>query len=209
MILRKKQAKAYHHGDLATGLLDAVENLTAKFGLEAVSLRACAKALGVSPAAAFRHYADKRALLTAFATRAILTMADFMGAGRDRARAAQTNEFQAVGLAYIEFALDHPAMFQVMWRRELLDEAEPAFTAALGILKGHLASGFHGTLADDDPETISPQEMLAWSSVHGLASLMVDGPVARQETRQEKLRMAESMLNALSPAFAQEEDEAA
>lgn len=201
MILRKKQAKAYHHGDLATGLLDAVEKITAQFGLEAVSLRACAKALGVSPAAAFRHYSDKRALLTAFATRAILAMAAAMQAGREAAQKDQDNEFRAVGLAYIRFALTNPAMFQVMWRRELLDETEPAFVAAHKELRSYLASGFHGTIADDDPDTISPQELLAWSGVHGLASLMIDGPLASQGDTQDKLSAAEDMLRAMGSAL--------
>ena len=73
MELRRKTQNRYHHGDLAAELLVAVEELAGKFGWEAVSLRAAAKALGVSPPAAFKHYADKRALLTALATKALAT----------------------------------------------------------------------------------------------------------------------------------------
>ena len=62
---QKTEKKAYHHGNLAESLLNAVDELATQFGLEAVTLRGCAKLVGVSPSSAFRHYADKRALLTA------------------------------------------------------------------------------------------------------------------------------------------------
>ena len=202
MPLRKKTSNSYHHGDLATGLLDAVGELTAKFGLEAVSLRACAKSLGVSPAAAFRHYADKRALLTAFATRALGLLAQEMRAAQKEAKANGENEFLSIGLSYVRFALNNPGMFQAMWRRELLDENDEALQAASNQLGSYLASGFAGTIPDDDPNSLSAQELLAWSSVQGLANLLVDGPVARGQTAGEKLLLAQQMLEALSPSLA-------
>ena len=118
MPFRRKNQNAYHHGDLAAALLQAVEDLATKFGVEAVSLRACAKALGVSPTAAFRHYADKRALLTAFAAKALGQMATTMEDARTKAIELEQDPFMAVGLGYIDFALKKPAMFQLMWRRD-------------------------------------------------------------------------------------------
>ena len=100
----KKQG--YHHGNLAQSLLNAVDELASKFGIESVTLRGCAKLVGVSPSSAFRHYADKRSLMTAFATRALKQLTERMTAARDEAAAAGDNPFHAVGLAYIEFALD-------------------------------------------------------------------------------------------------------
>ena len=78
MPILKKAKNSYHHGNLAESLLDAVDEIATKFGLEAVSLRACAKLVGVSPSSAFRHYADKRGLLTAFATRALHQLSEQM-----------------------------------------------------------------------------------------------------------------------------------
>ena len=54
---------------------------------------------------------------------------------------------------------------------------------------------------DDDPTSLSTQELLVWSSVHGLANLFVDGPVAKDETKTQKLTRASEMIDALSPAF--------
>ena len=68
----------YHHGHLAESLLEAVDEIASQFGIEAVTLRACAKRVGVSPSSAFRHYVDKRALLTAFATRALNKLVEAM-----------------------------------------------------------------------------------------------------------------------------------
>ena len=130
MPFRRKNQNAYHHGDLASGLLQAVEELATKFGLEAVSLRACAKLLGVSPAAAFKHYADKRALLTAFAAKALGQMAETMEERGAKAQSDGSDPFFAVGLAYVEFALQKAAMFQLMWRRDLINETDAAFLSA-------------------------------------------------------------------------------
>ena len=80
----KSENKPYHHGNLAESLLEAVDELATKFGLEAVTLRACAKIVGVSPSSAFRHYADKRALLTAFATKALDQLSELMEFAQDQ-----------------------------------------------------------------------------------------------------------------------------
>ena len=118
---RHSEKRAYHHGNLAESLLNAVDELATQFGLEAVTLRGCAKLIGVSPSSAFRHYADKRALLTAFATRALHQLADTMSEARHRAHREETDAFCAVGLAYIEFALEKPALFATRCVVEMIE----------------------------------------------------------------------------------------
>lgn len=193
--------KSYHHGNLAESLLDAVDDIASRFGLEAVTLRACAKQLGVSPSSAFRHYADKRALLTAFATRAILQLSQAMEDAKQAARKAGEDEFFAVGMAYVAFALDKPAFFRAMWREETIYAQDEAYVHATTGLAAHLKQGFVSTIEDEDPHAFSPQELLAWSAVHGLANLFVDGPVGSGKSREGKLALAAEMLTALSPAF--------
>lgn len=197
----KSEKKPYHHGNLAESLLDAVDELATKFGLEAVTLRACAKIVGVSPSSAFRHYADKRALLTAFASKALLQLSELMESAQNQAVKEGRNAFSAVGLAYIGFALDKPAFFRAMWREETIYTNDEAYIAATKRLSKHLQGGFAETIADDDPESFSPQELLAWSSVHGLAHLFVDGPVEKGKSKKQKLATAQAMITALSPVF--------
>jgi len=161
----------------------------------------CTKRIGVSPSSAFRHYADKRALLTAFATRALNQLLSAMDSAREHASANGSNAFLAVGLAYIEFGLQKPAFFRAMWREETIYVNDEDYRQAASQLSARLKSGFASAIDDDDPDAFSPEELLAWSCVHGLASLFVDGPVARGKSIEHRLQMAKSMLRAASPAF--------
>ena len=197
----RKDKDTYHHGNLAESLLNAVDEIATKFGLEAVTLRACAKLVGVSPSSAFRHYADKRALLTAFATRALLQLSEAMSDAKSLAEHQDEDLFSAVGLAYVMFALDKPAFFRAMWREETIYTADEAYVSAADQLASHLRGGFANSLQDIDPEEFSPQELLAWSSVHGLANLFVDGPIGLNKNRSEKLKLAEHMIEALKPSL--------
>ncbi len=192
-----EKSGSYHHGDLAEALLEAVDQLARKFGLEAVTLRACAKLVGVAPSAGFRHYADKRALLTAFAARAHQRVANQMNQAAETAKIAGDPPFLAVALAYVSFALDEPAAFQVMWRSELIYTEDAAYHEASRGLAQLVRAGFAGTLADDDAESMSGEELLAWSAVHGLASLFADGPLFRGEDKSAKLAHAREALAAL------------
>ena len=199
---QKAQKSAYHHGNLAESLLDAVDELATQFGLEAVTLRGCAKLTGVSPSSAFRHYMDKRALLTAFATRALNQLAHAMEQAKQQALREKANSFHEVGLAYIRFAIEKPAFFRAMWREETIYSNDEQYLKAANQLSAHLQGGFANTIEDNDPGSLSAQELLAWSAVHGLANLMIDGPVARALGKKEKLTRAREMIEALGPALA-------
>ncbi len=199
----KKEKSHYHHGRLAESLLDAVDEIASQFGLEAVTLRGCAKRVGVSPAAAFRHYTDKRALLTTFATRALNQLADALETAKSVANKEGEVEFLAVGMAYIEFALNKPAFFRAMWREETIYTQDDNYLGATERLAGYLKGGFVKTIADDDPTSFSTQELLAWSSVHGLANLFVDGPVGNDMNLEDKLLLANEVINQLMPTFSE------
>ena len=197
----KKEKSSYHHGDLAESLLNAVDEIASQFGLEAVTLRACAKLVGVSPSSAFRHYTDKRALLTAFATRALHQLSAAMTAAKSHAQEHGNNAFSAVGLAYIEFALDKPAFFRAMWREETIYSSDLDYVSAARQLSSHLQGGFAETIADKDPDSFSSQEILAWSSVHGLANLFVEGALGKGLDKEKKLQIAREMIQTLGPAL--------
>ncbi len=198
LILRHKSSR-YHHGSLAESLLEAVEELAERFGLEAVTLRGCAKLIGVAPSAAFKHYRDKRALFTAFATRALNLMAQRM---IDQRAKAEEPPFLEVGLAYVSFGLEHPAMFQAMWRSEMLNPHDPDYRQASQRLGALLAGGFADSVPDSDQRKLSPQELLAWSSVHGLTGLFVEGALGSGLDQEGKLAHARATLAALGPSLA-------
>ena len=205
----KKDKGAYHHGNLADSLLDAVDEIASQFGLEAVTLRACAKKIGVSPSSAFRHYSDKRDLLTAFATRALLQLSSELSAANQKASDGNTeaddvagaDALVAVGLAYISFAIDKPAFFRAMWNEETLYTNDERYVAAADELGSYLKGGFADAIVDTDPDSLSSEELIAWSSVHGLANLFVDGPIGKHLSREQKLTIATDMLTTLKPVF--------
>lgn len=197
----KKGKNSYHHGNLAESLLDAVDEIATQFGLEAVTLRACAKLVGVSPSSAFRHYADKRALLTAFATRALQQLTGALETAKATADQSGADAFQAVSLAYVQFALQKPAFFRAMWREETIYSNDEHYVLATHQLRQQLQGGFADTITDHDPKSLSAQELLVWSAVHGLANLFVDGPVGKGESEPDKLVMARAMVLTLQPAL--------
>ena len=200
----KKEKTAYHHGNLAESLLDAVDDIASQFGLEAVTLRACAKKVGVSPSSAFRHYTDKRDLLTAFATRALLQLSQALSNANALAQENHEDALLTVALAYVEFAIDKPAFFRAMWNEETIYSSNEAYLAASEQLSANLKGGFADSIPDTDPTQLSTEELLAWSSVHGLANLFVDGPIGRGQSKNHKLELAARMVEAMRPAFAQQ-----
>ena len=101
----------YHHGDLRAALIDAGLQLTRAGGPEALTIREATRRVGVSPNAAYRHFADREALLRAAATAIQSRMAARMRTSVRRR--GSTELLRAVGIGYIKFALDEPGWFAV------------------------------------------------------------------------------------------------
>src|SRR5690242_14296324 len=113
--------RPYHHGDLRRALLDAALAQVAEHGPAALSLREVARRAGVSHAAPAHHFGNKAGLLTAIAAEGYHLLAAALAAAR---------EFQEQGVAYVLFAVDHPAHFAVMRAPDLLNVADPDLVAA-------------------------------------------------------------------------------
>src|SRR5689334_8708216 len=112
---------SYHHGDLRNALLQTALRLVAERGPEGFSLREAAREVGVSPSAAYRHFADKEALLYALALDGHARLANAMEralgrvAGERGTAAHAAAALNAIGEAYVEFAVRHPSHFRVMF----------------------------------------------------------------------------------------------
>ncbi len=167
----------YHHGDLPNALLDAVEALVIDQGIEQLSLRGVAKHAGVSHGAPAHHFKDKKGLLSAFARRSANTLEqhvlDALATVDEDDHAGRLTQ---VGMGYVEFAIRHPAQFQVCFRRELLDlsngdllEARTRAGKTLDDVLRHAVE--MGALSNTDYPAI---RIASWSLAHGYASLVVD-----------------------------------
>lgn len=178
---------SYHHGDLRHALLAAGLELAAEAGPDAVVLREATRRVGVSPNAAYRHFADREALLAAVCDAAQAALAEEIDAEfalvsvSDPITQAR-GHLRAVGTAYVRFALDQPGLFRTAFfvPADLEEAAKPTRAGAGGRTPFEL-------LGDSLDEMVAcgvmpaerrPQaEFLAWSSVHGLAMLLIDGPL--------------------------------
>ena len=176
----KKSARRYHHGDLRRTLLDAALAIVSASGAGALSLRELARAAGVSHAAPYRHFASREALLVALATEGFLGLGAAMEA-RARGLTDPRARFLAIGIGYVTYAVEHPGHFRIMFSRELHEGVEdPALAAAgeptLMTLVEAVAVGQEaGLVRAGDPRAMA---VPAWSMVHGLAMLLVDGQLS-------------------------------
>jgi AcrR family transcriptional regulator len=183
---------AYHHGDLPNALADAATDLARDGGPEAVVLREAARRVGVSAAAAYRHYASHGELLQAVKRRALAALADAMQEGLDSGGPLPdpaddaVRRFRNLGSAYIGFALANPGLFHMAFcRSEAVSGDVTARIAAsrpYQILSGSLDSLVAVGLLD--PARRSPAPIAFWATVHGLSTLLVDGPLSALTERE-------------------------
>src|SRR5262245_11839938 len=188
--IRRKRAMskrtAYHHGDLRPALLQASLALIDEAGIGALSLREVARKAGVSHNAPYHHFKDRGSLLAALAEEGFAQLAAEMAAARAAAPDARAR-LEACGLAYVRFALRSAARFKVMFRPELTapsqeGDAGAVARASMGPLDTLIAAVVDaqqaGLAPAGDP---MPLVLTCWSTVHGLASLWLDGPLARRQ----------------------------
>ena len=174
---KKKRADRYHHGDLSRALLEEALRTIQARGVEHVTLRTVAQRLGVSQTALYRHFSDKNALLAAVGRegfrllRLALTEA-WEAQGRGRAG------FEAMGVAYVRFAVAHPSHYRVMFGGFIESSAKDAefiaeATAAFQVLVDSLIEQQQaGLVRKDDPVLLA---RMVWALVHGIAMLAIDG----------------------------------
>jgi AcrR family transcriptional regulator len=157
--------RPYHHGDLRRVLLEAAVASLRESGPAALSLRDLARRAGVSHAAPAHHFGDKRGLLTAVAAEGFRRLATTLGAAYEA-----TGDVAEVGVAYVKFAVEERPYFDVMFRPDLYDAADPELDAARSA-SGAALYGPAATVSD------TPQHagIAAWSLVHGLATLGLAG----------------------------------
>lgn len=161
--------RPYHHRQLRQALLEAALEAIAEGGPAAVSLRDLARRAGVSHAAPAHHFRDKGGLLTAIATDGYLRLGAAL-------RAAEPLGFLEVGVAYVRFAIQQRAYFEVMYRPELYHRADPALVAARQAAGEVLYPGAAALVGKPPGHAQGLSAAIAaWALVHGLATLWLNG----------------------------------
>ena len=180
-------------GSLRDTLVDAAVALIARKGPQGFSLREVARRARVSEAAPYWHFADREALLAAVAERGFEEMAKGMMEIWSR-EAEPAERFRALGIGYVRFALAQPSYLRVMFGSEVPDKAEHPALAAAGdrtfalLVQAITECQAAGQVRRGDSEAFA---VAAWSIVHGLAALLVDGKLKdHAATNPEAERLA-------------------
>jgi len=168
--------KGYHHGNLRAALIEAGLALIAEKGVRALTLREIGARLGVSRMAAYRHFDDKAKLLAAIREVGFERFARALEEGRDGAGPQIAARFTGMGVAYVQFARENPAYFEVMFASAPA-EGEPqekceAEQRAFQILEETIIEGQkQGEFRQGDARLMA---CAAWSLVHGIGALKLD-----------------------------------
>src|SRR5271168_965929 len=187
--MRPKQSKAkkppaYHHGDLRRALIDAALALVTEDQDWTFSLREVARRAGVSHNAPYNHFADKRDLLAAVAAAGFASLGERIVTATSGVENAQTALVKSA-LAYVTFGVENPAHYRLMFSSALItaNEGRPESVAAAGadtrailaqiIRRGAVMDVFDPSLAADVELDVAV--LSAWSTVHGLTMLTIDG----------------------------------
>ena len=186
--------ETYRHGDLRQALITAGLELAREGGPAAVVLREVTRRVGVSPNAAYRHFADRNALLAAVSASAQGSVADSMlaeiehisaeahGENTDDPQATARRRLRAVGTGYLRFAREQPGLFRTAFSvpDDLANSGSPAKAGSAGLTPFQIL----GRTLDElqragviPPERRVGAELHAWSAVHGLGMLIIDGPL--------------------------------
>jgi AcrR family transcriptional regulator len=175
--------RGYHHGNLREALVNAALDLIAEKGPAGFTFAEAARQAGVSPAAPYRHFRDRDALMADVARRGFEQFEKQLAAAWDEGRPSLLQAFERVGKAYLAFARDEPAYFSAMFEsglsisehRELQEAGDRAFAVLRGACEAIVASM---------PAAKRPPAMMMalhiWSLSHGIAGLFARGDAARR-----------------------------
>lgn len=158
-------------------LLRAAVEMAETGGVGAIGLREAARRAGVTHGAPYRHFENQQALVAAVAEQGFRTLMAKAQAAQAEAGSDVLLRFHALGVAYLRFALAHPGQFRVMFGAEAAVEpsVRSAEAAVFALAVNEIASAQRqGLIAAGDPQELA---LLAWSTSHGLAVLMIDGLV--------------------------------
>ncbi|TNE59181.1 MAG: TetR/AcrR family transcriptional regulator [Sphingomonadales bacterium] len=166
--------KPFHHGNLKAVLLEAALDILDATGPDSITIREVARRAGVSHAAPANHFQGLRSLLTELTVQLFGQLAVRIERGRTDIKRPGIDNVRIFATSLIEFGLEHPARYRMLWRRDLTDNDDTRLTAAMDRIYDALIEEIlrlrHVNLPD--PHTLA---IGLWSLAHGYVSMRLDG----------------------------------
>jgi AcrR family transcriptional regulator len=178
-----KRERGYHHGNLKEALVRAALELIAEKGPAGFTFADAARWAGVSPAAPYRHYRDRDALLADVARRGFVAFADALTRAWDEGRPDTFAAFDRLGRAYLQFAKSEASFYSAMFEAGVAADSDPDLRAASERAFAVLRNASEKLVALAPAKQRPPALMVAlhiWSMTHGVASLFGRGDAARR-----------------------------
>lgn len=175
--------RGYHHGNLREALIAAALDLISKKGPAGFTFADAARAAGVSPAAPYRHFRDRDALMADIARRGFEAFAEALSRAWDEGRPKPRAAFERVGRAYLDFAAKEPAQFSAMFEAGVplgdYPEVREAGDRAFAVLR-QACEVLAATMPKDKRPPSLMMALHIWSLSHGIATLFARGDAARR-----------------------------
>lgn len=184
-------SKPYHHGNLRQALITAGLEILSEQGIEGLSLRKVASRVGVSHTAPYNHFADKQALLAAISTAGHEQLFEALSTAFEEARRAAANILFEIAWVYLQFALDDPGRFKLMFSGALEEEtAHPGYqeTAMRNITLLEQVIVHCQEIGQLEPGPVEQTAISLWSAVHGFTYLVLEDQFPRDYVKDRDLR---------------------
>jgi AcrR family transcriptional regulator len=202
MLTPRSKGHDYHHGDLRVSAIAAGREMIKKGGINALGLRKVAERLQVSPAALYRHFEDVEALQAEICAEVRQELGEYMLAERNQALKSRSKSlnarlrFRALGHAYMDFANKNKKLFESAFLFRHHGKGEEPDGLAWNLLNESLDElrSVGALLAKTDEEAC----MLAWSAVHGLATLVAQDAIPPEQYARSKLQIMNGVERALT-----------
>jgi AcrR family transcriptional regulator len=200
----KKSPAMRNATDLRQKVLQASLALIEEGGLDRLSMREVARKSGVSHQAPYYYFGDREAILAAIAGEGFATLGRSFLRAVDRAGPEPAKALEAIGRAYVEFALRHPAYFQAMFRADAVPlDRYPAVRKLSDEAFGKLVETIGKVFAGQPPAVRLTISVACWAMVHGLATLILEGTLARtiEIPRARQRQVANEVIETFTSLF--------
>jgi AcrR family transcriptional regulator len=196
------QKRPYHHGDLRSALMHAALLLVEEHGVKGLALSDAARLAGVSVAAPYRHFKDKEALLAEIAAEGFRLFRDALARATQSFPKDKVKRLVEMGVAYVDFALEHRSHFKVMWEGGISKEKYPEVGKAAYEAYLLLEEAARNLLPTANPGRQQALVATSWSLAHGYASLTLERELEVVAAEQGGKKLLRQSLHLLLDQFA-------